>query len=295
MLNPSLNRKPAGRIAVLTTLLAALLMMAPLVILGAQQRNQAVALISEIVPAPASISTGKAAGPVEKPPIRKATPKPPVAQGRADGSLSGTVSDRTGAVIPGVTVTVSSQTVAGNTVSETEIQTTATGETGKYNFTALTPGRYALKAEMRGFATSRSIVDVQVSTTLTQNITLNVGSLAERVTVTAAGQPRPQALPGVPQRIRVGGVVTAANLISQVKPVYPTSAQDAGVEGTVHLQGLIGTDGALLGLTPLNNVSKDLTAAALEAVKQWRYKPTLLNGEPVEVMTTIDVEFKLAQ
>jgi outer membrane biosynthesis protein TonB len=63
----------------------------------------------------------------------------------------------------------------------------------------------------------------------------------------------------------------------------------------VHLQGLIGADGTLLGLKPLNNVNSELTAAALDAVKQWRYKPTLLNGEPVEVLTTIDVEFKLAQ
>jgi hypothetical protein len=63
----------------------------------------------------------------------------------------------------------------------------------------------------------------------------------------------------------------------------------------VHLQGLIGADGVLLGLTPLNNIDRDLTAAAVEAVKQWRYKPTLLNGEPVQVLTTIDVEFKLAQ
>jgi TonB family protein len=77
--------------------------------------------------------------------------------------------------------------------------------------------------------------------------------------------------------------------------VYPAGARDAGIEGTVHLQGLIGVDGVLLGLTPLNNIDTDLTAAALEAVKQWRYKPTLLNGMPVEVLTTIDVEFKLAQ
>jgi protein TonB len=93
----------------------------------------------------------------------------------------------------------------------------------------------------------------------------------------------------------VGGVVTAANLISQVKPVYPRSASDAGIEGIVHLQALIGTDGTLVGLTPVGSANPDLTNAALDAVKQWRYKPTLLNNEPVQVITTIDVEFKLAQ
>jgi protein TonB len=93
----------------------------------------------------------------------------------------------------------------------------------------------------------------------------------------------------------VGGNVIAANLISQVKPVYPQSSRDAGIEGIVHLQGLIGTDGTLIGLSPLNFINSDLMNAAMDAVRQWRYKPTLLNNEPVQVLTTIDVEFKLAQ
>ena len=93
----------------------------------------------------------------------------------------------------------------------------------------------------------------------------------------------------------MGGNVIAANLISQVKPAYPQSARDAGIEGIVHLQGLIGTDGTLIGLSPLNFINNDLLNAAMDAVRQWRYKPTLLNNEPVQVLTTIDVEFKLAQ
>jgi TonB family protein len=295
MLNTSLNRKPAGRIAVLTSVLVAVLVMTPLVVIGAQQRTQPVDVLSEIVAVPALVSTVKAAEPAAKPPIRKVASKPAMVQGRADGSLSGTISDGSGAVIPGVRVSVSSRTLTANTITETEIQTTTSGETGKYNFAALTPGQYSLKVELPGFTTFRTIVEVGVSKTVTQNVTLTVGSLMERVTVIAVGQPKPEPLPGVPQRIRVGGNVIAANLISQVKPVYPAGARDAGIEGTVHLQGLIGVDGVLLGLTPLNNIDTDLTAAALEAVKQWRYKPTLLNGMPVEVLTTIDVEFKLAQ
>jgi len=295
MLNTSINRKPAGRIAVLTSALVAVLVMTPLVVIGGQQRTQPVDVLSEIVAVPAVVSTVKAAEPAAKPPIRKAASKATMVQGRADGSLSGTISDATGAVIPGVRVSVSSRTLTTNTIAETEIETTTSGETGKYNFAALTPGQYSLKAEVPGFTTFRTIVEVGVSKTVTQNVTLAVGSLIERVTVIGVGQPKPEPLPGGPQRIRVGGNVTAANLISQVKPLYPAGARDAGIEGTVHLQGLIGADGVLLGLTPLNNIDRDLTAAAVEAVKQWRYKPTLLNGEPVEVLTTIDVEFKLAQ
>jgi TonB family protein len=281
---------------VLITVLVALLTIAPLIIIGAQQkRTQPVAELSEIAAGPAVLSTAKPEEPAPKPAIRKAAAKPSAAQGRADGSLAGTVSDGTGAVIPGVRVTVSSQTVLGNTHTETEIQTAKSDAAGKYYFAALTPGQYSLKAELAGFTTYRSVVAVEVSQTATSNIMLSVGSISQRVTVTGVGQPRPAPLPGVPQRIRVGGNVVAANLISQVRPVYPATAQDAGIEGTVHLQGLIGVDGTLVGLTPLNNIDRGLTAAALDAVRQWRYKPTLLNGEPVEVLTTIDVEFKLAQ
>jgi TonB family protein len=295
MLNPLLNRKPAGRMAVLITALVALLMIAPLIVIGAQQRTQPVAAVSEIVAAPAVSSAVKPVEPAPKAAIRKAAPKPSAAQGRADGSLAGTVSDGTGAVIPGVRITVGSRTIAGNSVTETELQTATSDATGKYYFAALTPGQYSLKAELAGFATFRFVVEVEVSRTAMQNVTLSVGSIMQRVTVTGVGQPKPAPLPGVPQRIRVGGNVVAANLISQVRPVYPATAQDAGIEGTVHLQGLIGVDGTLIGLTPLNNADRGLTAAALDAVRQWRYKPTLLNGEPVEVLTTIDVEFKLAQ
>src|SRR5262249_42024156 len=190
MLNTSLNRKPAGRLAVLTSALVAVLVMTPLAVIGAQQRTEPVDVLSEIVAVPAVVSTVKAAEPAAKPPIRKAASKAAVVQGRADGSLSGTISDASGAVISGVRVSVSSRTITGNTIAETEIQTTTSGETGKYDLAALTPGQYSLKVEVPGFTTFRTIVEVGVSKTVTQNVTLAVGSLTERVTVVAVGQPR---------------------------------------------------------------------------------------------------------
>jgi TonB family protein len=298
MLNPSTNRRPAGIIAVLTTSVIAVLLLAPLVIMGAQQKTHAVAALAEIVSPTAVPSPVKPAesAPAPARPGRKIASKPAPApvQGRADGSLAGTVSDPTGAVLPRVEVMVY-RAVTGNGRAETEVQTAKTDDAGRYSFAALTPGQYFFQAELPGFQAFRGSVDVEVSKTLTHNVTLSVGAVMQRVTVTAVGQAQSAPVSAVPRRIRVGGNVVAANLIGQVKPVYPASARDAGIEGTVHLHGLIGQDGALLGLTPLNNIDRDLTAAALEAVKQWRYKPTLLNGEPVEVLTTIDVEFKLTQ
>lgn len=97
-----------------------------------------------------------------------------------------------------------------------------------------------------------------------------------------------------PQRIRVGGQVQAANLIRQPKPVYPPLAKQARIQGTVRFNAIIGKDGTIQNLTLISGHPL-LVPAAQEAVKQWLYRPTLLNGEPVEVATVIDVNFTLSQ
>lgn len=86
----------------------------------------------------------------------------------------------------------------------------------------------------------------------------------------------------------------AVKLISKVNPDYPTDAQAAGIEGTVLLRAIISKDGSLLSITSLaNGVDPRLVSAAKTAVPLWRYQPTMLNGEPVEVVTTIAVIFRL--
>jgi protein TonB len=100
--------------------------------------------------------------------------------------------------------------------------------------------------------------------------------------------------PAAPQRIRVGGNVQQAMLIRQPKPVYPPLAKQARIQGVVRLNAIIGKDGTIQNLTVANGHPL-LVPSALEAVKQWVYKPTLLNGEPVEVITQIDVNFTLSQ
>ncbi|HXG33087.1 MAG TPA: energy transducer TonB [Bryobacteraceae bacterium] len=100
--------------------------------------------------------------------------------------------------------------------------------------------------------------------------------------------------PAAPQRIRVGGNVQQAKLIRQVKPVYPPLARQARIQGTVRLTAIIARDGTIQELQVVSGHPL-LVPAALEAVKQWVYQPTLLNGEPVEVITQIDVNFTLSQ
>src|SRR5208282_2547495 len=95
-------------------------------------------------------------------------------------------------------------------------------------------------------------------------------------------------------RIRQGGNVTAASLINKVQPVYPPLARQTRISGTVRLHAIIGKDGSVQQLEVLSGHPL-LVQSALDAVRQWRYRPTLLNNEPVEVDTTIDVIFSLNQ
>jgi protein TonB len=102
--------------------------------------------------------------------------------------------------------------------------------------------------------------------------------------------PRPEQKP--PERIRVGGVIENAMLINRVMPQYPVIAITTHTSGTIKLHAIIAKDGAIEELSYVSGPPL-LLKAAMDAVKQWRYRPTLLNGEPVEVETTIDVVFNL--
>lgn len=96
------------------------------------------------------------------------------------------------------------------------------------------------------------------------------------------------------ERIRVAGNVQQATLIHQDIPKYPQDAKDNHIQGTVLLHAVIGKDGTILFLDLSQGVCA-LAGSAMEAVKNWRYKPTLLNGEPVEVDTTISVIYTLSR
>jgi TonB family protein len=94
-------------------------------------------------------------------------------------------------------------------------------------------------------------------------------------------------------RIKVSGSVQQAKLIRQPRPVYPVEAKMARIQGVVRMNAVIGKDGAVKELQLVMGVP-ELAQAAMDAVKQWVYEPTLLNGAPVEVITQIDVNFTLS-
>ena len=97
-----------------------------------------------------------------------------------------------------------------------------------------------------------------------------------------------------PQRIRVGGNVQKAMQLFTPSPLYPPLAKQARISGVVRLNAVISKEGTIEQLTAVSGHPL-LIPSALDAVKKWRYKPTLLNGEPVEVITQIDVNFTLTQ
>jgi protein TonB len=96
-----------------------------------------------------------------------------------------------------------------------------------------------------------------------------------------------------PERIAVSAGVSRGNLIKQIQPHYPQDALEMRSKGTVTLRALIGRDGRIHDLSVVSWPSPSLIGAAMRAVSQWEYKPYLLNGEPVEVDTTINVVFNI--
>jgi protein TonB len=106
----------------------------------------------------------------------------------------------------------------------------------------------------------------------------------------AGSGPPPPPKPKAP--LRIGGNVMAASLIRKVDPIYPPIAKTAHISGTVVLHAIIGKDGSVQDLQYVSGPPL-LMKSALDAIRQWRYKPTMLNGEPVEVDTTISVVFSL--
>jgi TonB family protein len=205
------------------------------------------------------------------------------------GSIVGTVIDPTGAVVPNVKI------VASNSDTKNK-EVTASSSIGSFVFSNIPAGRYSLEVFAGGFTATRMDNLILVNGgTLRADARLIVGNISENIKVVAQGTPTPRAITAARGPIRVGGNVQVAKPTTQVQPIYPAALQAQGTEGIVLLAAIISKDGTPLSLVPQNTaVDPAFVTAATDAVSQWRYQPTLLNGEPIEVMTTITVEFKLS-
>ena len=200
------------------------------------------------------------------------------------GKFSGTIYDPSGGAVPDAIVILINH-------NANKMDMTTSDSEGNFNFLGLPAGKYELKVMKPGFAEYNALqVVLQANLESSQNITLQVGAVTEEVNVVAEGTARAVR----PPRVRLGGDIQAAKLLNKVQPIYPATSKDAGIEGTVILHAIIGMEGTPLSMEVMNSdVDPELARTAIAAVNSWRYSPTLLNGQPIEVDTTIMVKSKL--
>jgi TonB family protein len=221
-------------------------------------------------------------------------PSPANSNSQEAGSILGSVEDPSGARVPGCLITVSNPSGAS-------VGTARSDAAGLYRLTSIPPGHYTVEYLMRGFARRRIETSVDAGKAARVDATLEIGRVASTVEVVGpkpdspapvTAQPAPR-----PGPVSVGGRVENARLVRQPQPVYPPELLQQGVEGTVLIRTTISRDGVPVNPHVLNSDEIDprFAEAALTAVRQWRYQPTKLNGDPVETETTIDVTFELQQ
>jgi TonB family protein len=203
-------------------------------------------------------------------------------------ALTGSVYDTSGAVLPGVELTLED-------AQKTAAKAT-TDAAGRFAFSNVAPGHYVLAASLPGFRALHHEFDLKNTRDWDRAITLQVGEVQETITVrerrvTMPGPTQPQPA----QRIRVGGNIRAPRKEVDVHPVYPPTMRAAGREGVVPIEAIISTDGTVTSLRVLSaQVHPDFAIAAADAVRQWRFSPTLLNGNPVEVVMRVSITFSLS-
>lgn len=204
------------------------------------------------------------------------------------GKFSGTIYDPSGATVPNATIIVIG--VAGTR------DMTTSDASGTFQFAKLPAGHYEMEVLKPGFKPfTMPAISLDTGAEISRDANLEIGEVQERVQVQGQGVPASNVDAGEnAKRIRIGGSVEAAKLFTQVMPVYPEQAKAAGSQGTVVLRAVISKDGTPLSLHVVNGEIDPLLArSAVEAVSHWRYRPTLLNGDPVEVATEIQVVYTL--
>ena len=197
--------------------------------------------------------------------------------------LTGVLYDMTGAVLPEVALTLEDANGA--------TRTAATDREGRFDLGVVAPGRYRLASTLAGFTSLNQDVRLEEARHWAQTITLQVGTLQETITVT---EQRPSGPAPARGPVRIGGNIRPPMKLEDVRPIYPQAMRDAGAEGIVPLGALIGADGRVSSVRVIGaNAHPDFARAAVDAVRQWRFSPTLLNGDAVEVFMNVTVRFSL--
>lgn len=202
--------------------------------------------------------------------------------GLSAATISGSIFDPGGAAIPDAKVLLTNPDTGAR-------QEAVSGPDGKFTLEYAPAGDYIFTVEKPGYNSIFRAFDLKEDSAIDRGFTMAAGETSRETnaipTVADAGA----------KRVRIGGRVAQSNLIRKVQPLYPVPAKAAGVQGAVEIEADISQEGVPVELRVVSSPSDDLSQASLEAVRQWRYRPTLLNGNPVEIVTDIVVNFTLTK
>ncbi len=202
--------------------------------------------------------------------------------GLSAATISGSIFDPNGVAIPDAKVLLTNPDTGAK-------QEAASGPDGKFSLENAPAGDYIFAVEKPGYSSILRVYDLKEDSTIDRGFTMAAGDSSKDPNgILTNSDP-------AARRVRIGGQVAQSNLIRKVQPVYPGPAKAAGVQGTVELEADISKEGVPVEIRVVSSPSDDLSQASLEAVRQWRYRPTLLNGNPVEVVTEVIVNFTLAR
>jgi len=193
--------------------------------------------------------------------------------GLSAATIGGSLFDANGAPVPNAKASILNADTAAKLES-------TTSPDGKFVFESLPAGQYILRIEKPGFPALYREFKVQ------EDSKVDRGLMLGDTTQHPASKP---------DQVRVPGEVQQAKLTIKVQPVYPTSAKEARIQGMVVLDATLSADGVPEDVRVVSSPSDDLSQSALEAVRQWRYTPTLLNGDPISVVTEIHVNYTLSK
>lgn len=209
--------------------------------------------------------------------------------GLSAATIAGSLFDPSGAAIPNATAVIVNPDTSAR-------QETTTTPDGTFAFDNLPAGQYVLRIENPGFATLYREFSVQADTDVKRGLVLPLAAAQAQTNQQVDTGARPAAAqPSESKDIRVNPNIAEANLIKKVQPVYPAAAKQGRVQGQVDLQVVISPEGVPVDISVISSPSDDLTQSALDAVGQWRYRPVLLNGAPVQVMTNVTVNYTLTK
>lgn len=192
------------------------------------------------------------------------------AAGLSAATIGGSVLDPSGAAVPDAQASLYNPDTS-------QRQQTSTSLDGKFTFQSLDAGSYILHVQKPGFASLYREFNVQDNSDVQHALILSAS--------TSTGAPT--------QPIHVNSDIAENNLIRKVQPLYPATAKQNRIQGKVLLQATISKEGVPEDIQVVSSPSDDLTQSALDAVRQWRYRPTLLNGQPVAITTDITVNYTL--